>query len=135
MRNELLTLERDLAHWRSTLNQEGVWLFLATIGCWSIPVGWERVVALLLSVSLFGWRALAQQKDLKPFPKRCTEYEAMIRREATDEIERKAALYDLMVLREEYISLKSTRHVVVYIVTSGFWFYSFAMAIPERLSR
>jgi len=46
----------------ASLNKHGVWLFLATLGCWSVEVGWYRNVAFGIAFILFFWLFFNEKK-------------------------------------------------------------------------
>ncbi|ELL9332458.1 hypothetical protein RX455_004262 [Vibrio fluvialis] len=42
-----------LIEYDKNLNTQGIWLFLATLGCWSVPEGGLRIVAFLITFLIF----------------------------------------------------------------------------------
>ena len=130
MKSELEALESDIVFWRTTLDQEGVWLFIATLGCWSVPQGWLRVTALVITFIIFAWRAISQQKDMKPFSKRFDELQAKIKAEIADEIAQKATLYDLGVLRARLLGYGSLKRAIIYSLCMIFFAISVVCATP-----
>lgn len=65
------------AHQRA-LSEEGVWLFLATLGCWSVPSGWMRLTALLIALIIFGLRYDAHRPSGRAFKAEFASAEARI---------------------------------------------------------
>ncbi|EGQ7944433.1 hypothetical protein EEJ34_18770 [Vibrio cholerae] len=42
-----------LIEYDKNLNIQGIWLFLATLGCWSVPEGGLRITAFLITLLIF----------------------------------------------------------------------------------
>jgi hypothetical protein len=53
--------QSDLHQYRSILNDEGIWLFLATLGCWGVEKGWFQLAACIATLIIFS-------KRIKRFP-------------------------------------------------------------------
>ena len=58
--NKAKTIENDIKNFhqhvithREIFNYEGIWLFLATLGCWSVPGFFLKIVAFLITLGLF----------------------------------------------------------------------------------
>ena len=66
---ELSTLNASIDKHLNALNLEGVWLFLASLSCWSIPDGIPRVLALLASLFLFSQQYKGHGHDQRLIPK------------------------------------------------------------------
>lgn len=47
---ELQALRNHIKTYRETLNDEGVWLFLVALGCWSVSLPLLQLLAYLLTV-------------------------------------------------------------------------------------
>ncbi len=125
MKDEINKIEADIVTWRSALDREGVWLFLTTLGCWSVPEGWLRYMAFTIAIFLFFWRISDARRDSRPFSKRITELESQIKVSHGDSNQGKALLDDLIQLRENYLSLASfKRSGFVYLICTIFWHLS-----------
>ncbi|WP_447880479.1 hypothetical protein [Serratia fonticola] len=51
IKNKILEYEVHIDEYRSLVNTEGVWLFLATLGCWGVGVlgRWSSLYSILCS--------------------------------------------------------------------------------------
>lgn len=72
------TLYVSMVNYHAKLNSESVWLFLATLGCYSVHPSLLRGVALLVVLSLFISKAERFRKEEIPFGKRLYSYERYI---------------------------------------------------------
>lgn len=121
MENEIVALKTEILLWQDVLNKEGIWLFLGTLGSWSVEHGWLRTVAFITTLLLFFWRAAGQRKDQKSFVKRLDELEMDIKKKPDLEIADKAHLYDISELRKLLGLKHALRYGVVYFVCMAFW--------------
>lgn len=64
---DISALEQHIAEYRKQLNDEGVWLFLATLGCWSVTIRPVQFFALTLTALLFGFRLKLSLKEPRSF--------------------------------------------------------------------
>ena len=62
---ELEALQHEIRFYRKTLNNEAVWLFLATLGCWSVSNLVLQLVAYMIVVGLFGRRVSEQTRETR----------------------------------------------------------------------
>lgn len=53
IKDKLSNLESHINSYRDSLNAEGVWLFLATLGCWSVNGFWYQIIALMITFFCF----------------------------------------------------------------------------------
>ncbi|ELB2152626.1 hypothetical protein QNS29_004828 [Vibrio parahaemolyticus] len=47
------SFSKYLTKYDENLNTQGIWLFLATLGCWGVPEGWLRVTAFSITFFIF----------------------------------------------------------------------------------
>lgn len=66
--DELTALNVSIDTHLHALNHEGVWLFLAALGCWSVPDGLPRLSALLASLVLFTLQYRGHGHDQRTIP-------------------------------------------------------------------
>ncbi len=107
---ELSALQLHVVEYRKALNDEAVWLFLATMGCWSVTNGIIQFVALGLAVLLFGNRMANRSIDNRSYAKLVKTIERRIEQVVPEEDSRKARLFDLATLqRNEMSALRSLK--------------------------
>lgn len=105
---ELNALQLHVVEYRKVLNDEAVWLFLATLGCWSVTNGILQFIALGLAVLLFGSRIASRSIDTRSYSKLVTAVECRIGEIVPAEDSRKARLYDLATFQRIEMSTLRT---------------------------
>lgn len=66
---ELEEFSVNIRQYHASLNDEGVWLFLATLGCWSVVGGAYVAMSLLATFLLFAWRLNEKRIEKRGFSK------------------------------------------------------------------
>ena len=124
IKNKLAEFESNIDSYRTSLNSEGVWLFLATLGCWSVNHGGLKIFAIGITFLLFTHRIFTKMHDKRTFPSISKELERTIRSEIEEEDTQKARLHDLTQIRTIKLSifnhLKSTAiFIICYAFLAG----------------
>jgi type VI protein secretion system component VasK len=101
MDQELLAVEASIDAHQLGLNEEGVWLFLAVLGCWSVAPDWMRLVALTLSLVLFGFRYQSYRPNGREFKSEFSLAEKRLRALEVDATLREDGLQRLALLKQE----------------------------------
>ena len=65
--DELNAMTNSIDMHQKTLQEEGIWLFLAVLGCWSVHPEPLRICALCLALFLFGQRYETHRTDQRNF--------------------------------------------------------------------
>jgi hypothetical protein len=72
--DKIYAFEWDVREYQKNLETEGIWLFLATLGCWSVTDKWFQFFAFILTVVVFSSRVrnrlIETKLDTMPFPER-----------------------------------------------------------------
>jgi hypothetical protein len=124
---EISTFQRDVLKYRKVLNDESVWLFLATLGCWSVTNGILQFVALIVTFHIFFKRRANLSKDTRTFPEWIKMIEERIAQTSLPEDFKKARLFDLAAFqRKEMSHLTFIKKNWVYFVCWTFYFLTFA---------
>lgn len=119
-------LKQHIADYRTALNQEGVWLFLATLGCWSVSNSILQFFAFLVAVALFGERTTKRVKETRSFSALIKAIEEHIAQMLPKGDAQKARLYDLAAFQKAELStLNSFRNTIVFILCWIFYGASF----------
>lgn len=129
MEHEINLLKSEIPAWQTLLNTEGMWLFLGTLGCWSVQPTWLRYIAFMLTLVFFFWRTWGKRKDKKTFDNRISDLEKNIlcssQLEGVElDIVGKAHLYDLHELKEMLSFVSLIKYGAVYLACTLFWFAS-----------
>lgn len=118
-------LENHINNYRLALNQEGVWLFLATLGCWSVAVAEFQLLAYAITAILFGHRIFLRLTDRRPFAKIVKDLELSIRSNMPNDDSQKARLYDLQQIQNTKLSTWShIKATPVFMICYVFLFIS-----------
>lgn len=101
--------QSSIDSYRASLNTEGVWLFLATLGCWSVSHQLSQLIAIAITFILFSHRVYSKMTNKKTFNSTTKELEKEIDKllEAGDT--KKARLYDLYQIRD--VKLATINHL------------------------
>jgi len=121
MDNEIAALRTEILLWQDVLNKEGVWLFLGTLGSWSVAPGWLRTTAFAITIFLFMWRANGQRNDKTSYVKRLNQLENTIKSKEGLDISDKALLFDIGELRKLFEFKHLLKYGAVYLVCVAFW--------------
>jgi hypothetical protein len=101
----LNSFESHVVAYRETLNQEGIWLFLATLGCWGVDDPLLRFAAYGLTVWLFGVRVSQSAKQKGTFKSLMVDIERKIQAAPiTSDDQRKAKLWDLAQIQKKQLA-------------------------------
>lgn len=99
-------------------------MFLGTLGSWSVTVYWLRITAFVMTLCFFLWRLNKKAPNKMLFSNIVVELEQMIAKEIKDEDKRKALLYDLTIIKNKHLSVKSVVKNIVYWACLFFWLVS-----------
>ncbi|MGL4576748.1 MAG: hypothetical protein ACRCV9_18315 [Burkholderiaceae bacterium] len=117
---ELEALSLAVTEYRRALNNEGVWLFLAVLGCWSVTPPWLRLVALVAALLLFGHRMSSYSTERRSFTQLLDEVKRRTDELSTTEQARKANLFDLLQFQKQNLEgLTPFRTVPGFLVGWG----------------
>lgn len=119
---DLRALQEHILEYRSAINQEGIWLFLATVACWGIPQPVFQYCAFLLVAFLFGERLNARSTESRSFSELAKSVERRIAETIPEEDTRKARLYDLAELQRAQLSkIHSFKRAKIFFLCWGFY--------------
>jgi hypothetical protein len=129
--DELSALQKHIAEYSLAFNDEGIWLFLATLGCCSVPNDILQLGAFALTAILFGERlANKQKRETQPTAELVKAVEHRIATEILESDSQKARLYDLANFRAKELSMvKSLKSMKVFIICWLFYWASFACVL------
>jgi hypothetical protein len=117
---ELEALSLAVTEYRRALNNEGVWLFLAVLGCWSVTPPWLRLVALFAVFVLFRHRMSSYSTERRGFTQLLEEVKRRIDELSTTEQARKANLFDLLQFQKQNLEgLTPFRKVPAFLIGWG----------------
>ncbi|WP_083704509.1 hypothetical protein [Serratia oryzae] len=115
IKSKLHAYEIHIDEFRSSVNKEGVWLFIATLGCWSVDQRLALFCALAITFILFTYRIYSKLSDKRPFSIIEKEIEENIRKYLDGDTQ-KARLHDLS-------EIKRNKHSLIHTFKSSFIFF------------
>lgn len=127
---ELTALQVHINDYRALLNGEGVWLFLATLGCWSVSNTILQLIAYVVAFLVFADHMNKKSKESKSFSKLVEIIKNKIENSIEDGDQKKARLYDLITIKStEMSALKSFSNTKVFLVCWAFFGASFVYTL------
>jgi hypothetical protein len=120
-----VALEADITKHYSRLEIESIWLFLATLGCWSVTIPLLQVVAYIITFIIFGNKIGVRWKNEGSFPMRLSTIQGRLDKAFEDSNRREALIQDCYDLRERISITKSPSQTRIFIAISTFYVVSF----------
>lgn len=128
---EVKKFSKRVQKYHASLNDEGIWLFLAALGCWGVDgKDWHIAFALVGTLTLFAWRLIIQRghkNDLEQsFTEQVKSLEAKINESLPYDDCRRRLVTDLKARHKKELSGPS-----VFLRTWPFfvsWLFFFATA-------
>ncbi|CAK1695586.1 SMODS and SLOG-associating 2TM effector domain-containing protein [Vibrio crassostreae] len=132
IRREFITRIEDLkAHISNrynALNLEAIWLFVATLGCWSVDQIHLQIVALILVLVFFSSKVSKDKKYDTTFIQILKDIRADIENSVLEGDTKKARLHELEEINSNLLGLKSMyKSTPMFLMGYGFWAISFFM--------
>ena len=125
--SELERLRIHIREYTILLREEGVWLFIATLGCWSVNWWVLQLPAIALTFGLFLHRFFGKLTNRKTFRTLIEGLKSRIEAEAVNDQARKAHLYDLIQVQQvDLVEAQSLRQSWVFWAC---WFFCCASLI------
>lgn len=120
---EIEAIARSIELHRHALRDQGVWLFLAVLGCLGVPPGYPRLAALLAALVLFSTNySLLYRHDVRSFPRQFAASRERISALATDSDARNEGLRRLAALEKDELSgLRPFASVLGFIIGWMAW--------------
>ncbi|WP_421415044.1 hypothetical protein ACOMDM_02270 [Serratia plymuthica] len=110
---------------RTDANMQGIWLFVATLGCWGVTHSVIRLAAMIILLFIFFYLINSNNKEKRPFQKIESEIESLITSQLEGD-EKKARLYDLGQLSRYRKSVKKIlKHSPIFLACYTFYMISF----------
>lgn len=130
---EISALKLHIDEYRTFLNQEGVWLMLAALGCWGVMQPVFQLSAFVVIFLVFGNRFAHQFKDSRSFSRLVKVIESKIAKGVSEGEAQKASLRELTEVKEELSALKSAKATWLFGVCWLFSGFSFVYCIWQLL--
>lgn len=113
----LLNFEKEIDEYREALNTEGVWLFLSTLGCWSVTDELLQLFAFAITCILFLNRIWLKLNDRRLFIIRVREIEKQIKSQLQSSRLQKEQLDHLAEIKKKKLtSFAHIKSVPIYLI-------------------
>jgi hypothetical protein len=129
LEQQVSDFRQHIKHYQESLNNEGVWLFLAALGCWGVPSKEMQNAAFVITIIIFFYRLYLQLEDKRSFKKIAIDIESEINNSDIPEDTKKARLYDLnKLVKKELSFFKTLRSSIVFLICYVFTIFSMEVA-------
>ncbi|AMG02425.1 hypothetical protein [Vibrio mimicus] len=106
----------------NTLNLEAIWLFVATLGCWSVNQPIIQLIALMLVLVFFSSKVTKDKKYNSTFLQVLKDIRMDIEASMLEGDARKARLHELDEINMNLLSLRSIyKSTPKFLMGYGFW--------------
>lgn len=136
--NELKEIMNDIEQWSNLLNEKGIWLFLATLGCLGIPdtLSNLRITAFIIIFGMFIWYLFTSLSIQRvSFPKRFKALAKKITDEVANEVVKIQLLNELKIIKKNNSSFKNFLKSIPYLISVIFWWISFNTYFQDFLKK
>ena len=126
--SQILDFKNHIKQYQETINTEGIWLFLAVLGCWGVSDEAMQKTAFILTMIIFLFRVYQKLEDTRSFKEIYLDIEEQINESNLNEDIKKARLYDLNRIKTK--SLRFSRIVKsssIFIICFVYTVFSMAL--------
>ncbi len=107
--------------YRATLNTEGVWLFLASLGCWGVNDAIVQLSAIAITFIIFSYRIYSQMSFKGLFSSKVKDLEKMISEELEKGDAQDARLLRLYQVRDKKLStITHIKSIWIFLICYSF---------------
>lgn len=122
IKEKIHSLDLSISNYWQILNQEGIWLFLATLGAWSVSEVTLQYSAAILIFVIFASRVYNRAKENGFFSTQIKEIENEIENFLDNDSDVfKARRYDLEIVKSKLSAAKSLRNTIIYFLCATFF--------------
>lgn len=106
----------------NTLNLEAIWLFVATLGCWSVNQVYVQMLAIILVLIFFSSKVAKDQNYDTTFARLLKDIRKDIEESVLEGDTKKARLHELEEIDRNLLGLKSIyKSTPMFLMGYGFW--------------
>ncbi|MCP6475312.1 hypothetical protein NL470_07250 [Klebsiella pneumoniae] len=126
---------KHIDEFRNQANSQGIWLFISTLGCWSVNIPLIQIIAAFLLFCIFIFNSKQEMTDKRSFHKIEKDIENDIDSNLTGDT-KKARLYDLGLVEEYRKSIIPVlKTSPIFIVCYIFYSISFLAFLSNLFPR
>ncbi|KFA99422.1 hypothetical protein [Vibrio sp. ER1A] len=109
----------------NTLNLEAIWLFVATLGCWSVDQPIIQIIAIILVLIFFSSKISKDKKFESTFTKVLKDIKFDLEESFLEGDVKKARLHELDDIDKNLLGLRSIyKSTPMFLMGYGFWVVS-----------
>jgi len=117
----LKELKARVKKYNTNLNESGIWLFLATLGCWSVKGVWLPYIAVGATFIIFTHKLVTGLDGFKTFTSELDSLKTKVENSDLDDKSKKAIKFDILEFNRLHLSYKRIiLHVPAYYLSMIF---------------
>lgn len=125
IKQQIQSLDLSITNYWQVVNQEGIWLFLATLGAWSVSNTYLQYTAGVIIFVIFLFRLIARIKENGLFSTRINAIKKKITKDLDkDSDQSKARFFDLEQVTSRLSSISSLKSTLVYSLCAFYFIVS-----------
>ncbi|HEY8160370.1 MAG TPA: hypothetical protein VIF10_16885 [Methylobacter sp.] len=114
-------LETRVKKYNENLNNSGVWLFLATLGCWSVDPPYIKIMAVVFTFTIFSHQLITRLDSFKLFSTDVTKIKEAIEKSSLLKDLKQSRLFELQGLEKKWFSYsRFLKHIPAYYLSGIF---------------
>ena len=126
--SQILDFKNHIEHYQETINTEGIWLFLAVLGCWGVDDELMQKAAFIMTMLIFLFRVLQKIEDTRSFKDIFLDIKSQINQSSFNENVKKARLDDLNKIKAKNLKLiKLIKSSSIFIICFIYTVFSVAI--------
>ena len=117
--------KNHIKQYQETINTEGIWLFLAVLGCWGVTDEVMQKTAFIMTMIIFSFRVYQKLEDTRSFKEIYLYIEEQIKESNLNEDIKKARLYDLNRIKNKSLRLsRMVKSSSIFIICFAYTVFS-----------
>ena len=126
--SQISDFKNHIKQYQETINTEGIWLFLAVLGCWGVTDEVMQKTAFIMTMIIFSFRVYQKLEDTRSFKEIYLYIEEQIKESNLNEDIKKARLYDLNRIKNKNLRLsKIVQSSSIFIICFVYTVFSMAL--------
>ena len=126
--SQISDFKNHIKQYQETINTEGIWLFLAVLGCWGVTYEVMQKTAFIMTMIIFSFRVYQKLEDTRSFKEIYLYIEEQIKESNLNEDIKKARLYDLNRIKNKNLRLsKIVQSSSIFIICFVYTVFSMAL--------
>ena len=130
--SQISDFKNHIKQYQETINTEGIWLFLAVLGCWGVGDEAMQKTAFIMTMVIFLFRVYQKLEDTRSFKDIYLDIEEQINESNLMQDVKKARLYDLNRIKTKNMRFsKIVKSSSIFIICFIYTVFSLAIHFPR----